>query len=103
MNPSLCNLKKANLKDSKDVFTKTKNAIKLINEGLEQIRQLTKIDKKITNHISRHTFGNIAGDKISPKMLQKLYRHSDIKTTMGYQGNFIHKSTDDALDSVVNF
>lgn len=96
-------LKKANLKDSKDVYNKTKNAIKLINEGLEQMRQIAKIDKKITNHISRHTFGNIAGDKISPKMLQKLYRHSNITTTMGYQKNFIHKSTDDALDSVINF
>jgi len=36
-------------------------------------------------------------------MLQKLYRHSHISTTMGYQANFIHKDVDDALESVLNF
>ena len=54
-------------------------------------------------HIARHTFGNIAGDKIHPLMLQKLYRHSDLKTTIKYQSNFIHKEADEALDEVVNF
>lgn len=54
-------------------------------------------------HIARHTFGNIAGDTIHPFMLQKLYRHSDLKTTLNYQANFIHKEADDALNSVVNF
>ena len=53
-------------------------------------------------HIARHTFGNIAGDTIHPFM-KKLYRHSDLKTTLNYQANFIHKEADDALDSVVNF
>ena len=61
------------------------------------------IDKNISIHIARHSFGNIAADKIHPKMLQKLYRHSDLKTTIGYQANFIHKQADDALDEVVNF
>jgi len=54
-------------------------------------------------HISRHTFGQIAGDKIPLPALQKLYRHSNITTTMGYQSNFQPKQTDDALDSVLNF
>lgn len=36
-------------------------------------------------------------------MLQKLYRHSDLKTTLNYQANFIHKDADYALDCVVNF
>ena len=54
-------------------------------------------------HIARHSFGNIAGDSVHPLMLQKLYRHSDLKTTINYQANFIHKEADEALDSVVNF
>lgn len=54
-------------------------------------------------HIAGQSFGNIAGDNISPQMLQKLYRHSSITTTMGYQGNFIHKDIDEALGSVVDF
>lgn len=60
-----------------------------------------KIDKPLTMHIARHTFGNISGDKIPIQMLQKLYRHSHITTTIGYQSNFIHKDVDDALESVI--
>jgi hypothetical protein len=54
-------------------------------------------------HIARHTFGNISGDKIPIQMLQKLYRHTSITTTINYQGNFMHKDTDDALNSVIDF
>lgn len=54
-------------------------------------------------HITRHSFGNIAGDKIPIQMLQKLYRHSSITTTINYQANFMHRETDDALEKVINF
>ena len=52
-------------------------------------------------HIARHTFGNISGDKIPIQMLQKLYRHSHIATTIGYQANFIFKGADEALEAVI--
>ena len=58
------------------------------------------IDKRLTMHIARHTFGNISGDKISLQMLQKL---SCVTTTIGYQANFMFKDADDALDAVVGF
>ena len=63
---------------------------------------LLQIEKKLTMHIARHTFGNISGEKIPLKMLQKLYRHSSITTTIGYQSNFIQKDADDALEAVIN-
>lgn len=59
------------------------------------------IEQKLTMHIARHTFGNLSGDKIPIQMLQKLYRHSSVTTTIGYQANFVNKSTDDALDAVI--
>lgn len=59
------------------------------------------IDKPLTMHIARHTFGNISGDKIPIQLLQKLYRHSHITTTIGYQANFIHKDVDEALETVI--
>lgn len=96
-------LKTADLKDKKDIYIKLSTAIHNTNNGLRKIAKTLKIEKKLSCHIARHTFGNIAGDKISPQMLQKLYRHTDIKTTMGYQANFIHKTADEALDSVINF
>lgn len=95
-------LKKADLSDPEDVFVKARNATSLFNKYLKRIAISCEIDKNLSNHIARHTFGNIAGDKISPLMLQKLYRHSDLKTTIGYQANFIHKDADDALDAVIN-
>lgn len=61
-----------------------------------------EVTAKLTMHISRHTFGSMAGDAIPIQMLQKLYRHSHVSTTIGYQGNFIHKDADDALDAVIN-
>ncbi|TRX61468.1 tyrosine-type recombinase/integrase [Fulvivirga sp. M361] len=96
-------LKKANIDDEKDVHAKIRTANKKFNYYLKQIASLAKIDKKVTMHISRHSFGNIAGDKVSPQMLQKLYRHTSLTTTIGYQGNFVHKDTDEALETVIGF
>lgn len=59
------------------------------------------ISKKLTMHIARHSFATEAGDKISIQMLQKLYRHSSILTTIGYQSAFINKDADEALDKVL--
>lgn len=96
-------LKKAKPNDTKDIHRKIRTANKKFNNYFSQIAKLAKINKRITCHIARHTFGNIAGDQVSPKMLQKLYRHTSLRTTVGYQGNFIHKNADEALDTVVNF
>lgn len=96
-------LKEANSKDKEDVFVKTRNATKLFNKYLKKIAKKCDIDKNLSNHIARHSFGNIAGDRIHPLMLQKLYRHSDLKTTLNYQANFINRDADEALDSVINF
>ncbi|MFS4466969.1 phage integrase SAM-like domain-containing protein [Maribacter sp. 2210JD10-5] len=96
-------LKKADLKNDKDIYVKTNTATKKFNKYLREIGVKAGINKKVTMHIARHSFGNIAGDRIPIQMLQKLYRHSSITTTMQYQSNFISKETDKALDKVVNF
>ena len=96
-------LNDADFSNSEDVFVKTRNATKLINKYLKRIAKDCRIEKNLSNHIARHSFGNIAGDKIHPLMLQKLYRHSDLKTTLNYQANFIHRDADEALDKVVDF
>ncbi len=90
-------------KDEKTINLKTRSANSLINRRLKIITEKLEIDKKVTMHISRHTFGQIAGDKIAPQLLQKLYRHSDLKTTIGYQSNFIHNDVDGALSDILDF
>ena len=96
-------MKMADFRKPNDVFKKTNAATKKFNKYLGKVAEKAEITKKVTMHIARHSFGNISEDLISIKMLQKLYRHSSITTTINYQSNFIHKDADDALDKVINF
>ncbi|MBN4052186.1 tyrosine-type recombinase/integrase [Sphingobacteriaceae bacterium AH-315-L07] len=73
------------------------------NKLLVKIKEDTKIEKPLTMHIARHSFANIAGNKIPLKVLQKLYRHSSIVTTATYQGSFYKEEKDNALDAVLDF
>jgi integrase/recombinase XerD len=91
------------LSDVSEVQRKISYAVKRLDKYLLKVASEAELDKKLTMHIARHTFGNISGDKIPLQMLQKLYRHTSIVTTIGYQANFIHKDADEALDSVVSF
>jgi integrase len=96
-------LKHINLNDSEEVSKRTQSITRNLNRRLKIASKQLGINKNISMHIARHSFGNISGDKIPIQMLQKLYRHSSVTTTIRYQANFIHKDTDDALDSVINF
>ena len=86
-----------------EVQKRISNAVKTIDESLQKLVAILGIDKKLTMHIARHTFGNLSGDKIPIQLLQKLYRHTSITTTIGYQSNFINQDTDEALDSVMTY
>ncbi|SHI21725.1 site-specific integrase [Leeuwenhoekiella palythoae] len=96
-------LKGVNLNNTEEVSKRTQSITRNLNRRLKIAAKSLGIQKNISMHIARHSFGNISGDKISIQMLQKLYRHSSVTTTIRYQANFIHKDADDALDSVVNF
>lgn len=96
-------LKGVDLNDTEVVSKRTQSITRNLNRRLKIAAKSLGIQKNISMHIARHSFGNISGDKIPIQMLQKLYRHSSVTTTIRYQANFIHKDADDALDSVVNF
>lgn len=89
------------LKHSFDVQRRIKTRVRENNVQLGKIATALGIKKKLTMHIARHSFAQIASDKIPVQILQKLYRHSNITTTIGYQSNFTTKDTDDALSSVI--
>lgn len=93
----------SNHSDLFDVQKKISNATKTIDEALQKLSLNLGINKKLTMHVARHTFGNLSGDKIPIYLLQKLYRHSSVTTTIGYQSNFTHKDTDEALESVLKY
>jgi len=96
-------LKHIDLNDTEEVSKRTQSITRNLNRRLKIAVKELGITKNISMHIARHSFGNISGDKIPIQMLQKLYRHSSVTTTIRYQANFIHKDADDALDSVINF
>lgn len=96
-------LEGVDLEDKRYLRTRIKTSTRNFNRRLELIAEKAGIDKKLSMHIARHSFGNISGDKIPIQMLQKLYRHSSVTTTIMYQSNFMQKETDDALDKVINF
>lgn len=91
------------LDDKYEVKRKTSYVDKRLIKALKVVANENEITKDIKPHGARHAFGNISGENISLQMLQKLYRHTSITTTVIYQGNFIHKDADDALDAVVDF
>ncbi len=99
----LPNLKGTNRHNPTELATRIKTITRNLNRHLEKIREKTGIDKNLSMHIARHTFGSLAGGSIPIQVLQKLYRHSSITTTVNYQRNFIHEETDEALEKVVNF
>ncbi|MBN8669521.1 MAG: site-specific integrase [Chitinophagales bacterium] len=92
----------ANLDDTFAVQVRIKTKLGPINRDLKEVAKKAGVNKTISMHISRHTFGNVSGDRIPVQMLQKLYRHSNILTTIGYQSSFINKSADDALEAVIS-
>ena len=91
--------------DLKDQFV-TKRTISFKTIALDKVlknhvAKAALIEKKPTFHKARHSFAQLAGDRIPLPVLQKLYRHNSIVTTMGYQSHFTNKDTDDALAKVL--
>lgn len=96
-------LKGTDVNDTRKLITRLQGINRNLNRRLEQVGQILKINKKLTMHIARHSFGNLSGDKIPIQMLQKLYRHSSVTTTINYQASFMQNEADAALDKVINF
>ncbi|OCX51906.1 hypothetical protein BEL04_18055 [Mucilaginibacter sp. PPCGB 2223] len=92
------------LDDRYEVRRRVNSVTRLIGEHMAIIMELLKINKNASPHKARHAFAQRAEEKeIHPKVLQKMYRHESIITTMQYQSNFSHKKADDALGSVIDF
>ena len=96
-------LRGIDLSDEIMVRTRIKTVTRNFNRQLGRIAKKLDIEKKLTMHIARHSFGNISGDRIPIQLLQKLYRHSSVTTTMMYQSNFMTNQTDKALNTVLDF
>lgn len=67
------------------LLTKISSANAYANKNLKIIKNLAGIDKHISYHSSRHTFGTLAvKNGIGIQMVSKIMVHSNIATTLGY-------------------
>jgi integrase/recombinase XerD len=93
-----------NLDDRYTLRRRINSVTRLIGEHMGVIMELLDINKNASPHKARHAFAQRAEEKeIHPKVLQKMYRHESIITTMQYQSNFSHKKADEALEAVIDF
>jgi integrase/recombinase XerD len=93
-----------NLEDRYELRKRINFVTKMVGEHMGVIMELLSINKNASPHKARHAFAQRAEEKeIHPKVLQKMYRHESILTTMQYQSNFSHKKADEALEAVIDF
>ena len=88
---------------NRPLSSKINTITKDMNNRLKIIAQMANIEKKITTHTARHTFGNLAINKIPARSLQRLLRHTDLRTTEIYQANFSNLDVDNDLACVIDF
>lgn len=87
-----------------EVRRKIAFVVQRLNKAMSKLMVMIGSTKNASQHKARHSFAQRAEEKeIHPKVLQKMYRHESILTTMIYQSNFSFKKADDAIDSVLNF
>ncbi|MEO7211172.1 site-specific integrase [Mucilaginibacter sp.] len=93
-----------NLDDRYALRRRINSVTRLIGVHMVAVTELLAINKNASPHKARHAFAQRAEEKeIHPKVLQKMYRHESIVTTMQYQSNFSHKKADEALEAVIDF
>ena len=85
--------------NNKNVFPYIDNQV--VNRYLKVLAILAEIDKNITSHVARHTFGTLAGasGEVSAFTLCKLMGHSDITMTQRYV-NLSDKDMDDSMQKI---
>jgi site-specific recombinase XerD len=77
----------------------SKNAI--INKYLKEIAVFTGINKKLSFHIARHSFADIARTKTDNIYdLSKTLGHHSISVTQAYLADFDNDAVDDTIDKV---
>lgn len=86
----------------KAMFTTISAKTALINKELVLIAKMAGIDKKVSFHISRHSFAKAAKDKgLDNLVVKELLAHTNLSTTQRYMGEFDTATTDAALQKAV--
>lgn len=86
---------------NKKVFSsKLSSSSALYNKDLKKIAKKCKIEKRLTSHVSRHTWATIAlRQGVRIEYVSKLLGHKSIKTTQIYS-KVINEELDNAIDQI---
>jgi len=84
------------------LYNKIESQIALYNKALKLIAVRSQIKKKISSHISRHSFADIARKKVSVYDIQKMLGHSTLKVTESYLKSLDNDAMDKAMEEVFN-
>lgn len=87
----------------KKLFSDISAKTALLNKYLKKLAELAGIEKKVSMHISRHSFARLAKvEGVDNSAVQVMLAHSSLATTEGYMGNFDTSTTDQALQRIFN-
>jgi len=90
--------------DSQFLWNQVSSKTTIINYNLKKIGELAGIDKHLSSHISRHSFGGIAiKKKTSIYDLRDLFEHSSVKVTEQYLTGLNHETKDEAMLEILDF
>ncbi|MFR4279914.1 MAG: tyrosine-type recombinase/integrase [Bacteroides uniformis] len=85
----------------KALFDQIEVKTALINKELKKIALRANISKKLSFHISRHSFAKVAKQKrMDNSIVKDLLAHSNMATTERYMGSFDTEENDKALESL---
>lgn len=86
----------------KALFTAISGKSALVNKELAIIAKMAGIEKKVSFHISRHSFAKAAKDRgLDNLEVKELLAHTNLATTQKYMGDFDTARTDAALAKAV--
>lgn len=85
----------------KQLFSQIYSKNALLNKYLKKIALDAGIDKRLSFHISRHSFASLAREKsVSSKIVQEALAHSSLTTTERYLHSFSTEEVGNALQKV---
>jgi site-specific recombinase XerD len=87
----------------KALFTAISAKNALINKELAKMAKMAGIEKKVSFHISRHSFAKMAKDRgLDNLEVKGLLAHTNLSTTQKYMGDFESSHNDAALAKAVS-
>ncbi len=85
----------------KKLMEQVSSKTSIINNNLNKIRKMIGLEKKLTFHISRHTFASQAKQMgVAEGKIKNILAHSKLQTTEGYMGEFATQETDRVLTTI---